>query len=178
MGGVASAKFFWGKGLSDSGATAAMMYTGEEKRRAARIRFRLSDNLKVCYKFLSHLEDFQSDQVFEAPVLNLSTGGLLFVGMVPSRDWLPQLGQGLVMVGANIMVPEGTPVKALCSLRWTRPTNVPLGPRFGRGDKYELGLQFEQLDANNRQVLEKFLIGHQLRTRRFKVRDEMDRRFN
>lgn len=155
-----------------------MMFTGEEKRRAARIRFRLSDNLKVCYKFLSHLEDYQCDEIFNAPVLNLSTGGLLFVGSLPGRDWLPQLGQGLVMIGANVMVPDKAPVKALCSLRWTRPSAMQLGPRYGRGEKYELGVQFEQLDGSNKQTLEKFLIGHQIRTRRFKVRDEMDRRYS
>lgn len=155
-----------------------MMFTGEEKRRAARIQFRLSDNLKIAYKYLSHLEGFSSDKIFQAPVLNLSTGGILFVGTVPGRDWLPQLGQGLIMIGANIMVPDSGPVKALCSLRWTRPSNAHLGARFDEGEKYELGVQFEQLDASNRQVLEKFLIGHQLRTRRFRVRDEMDRRYS
>ena len=54
------------------------MYTGEEKRRAARIQFRLSDNLEVAYKFLSHLEDFQCDGIFKGPMLNLSKGGALF----------------------------------------------------------------------------------------------------
>ncbi|MBL4845381.1 MAG: PilZ domain-containing protein [Planctomycetes bacterium] len=155
-----------------------MMFTGEEKRRAARIRFRVSDNLQICYKFLSHLEGFQCDEIFEAPILNVSTGGILFVGSLPGRDWLPQLGQGLVMIGANLMVPEKKPVKGLCSLRWTRPSPVQLGPRYGSGEKYELGVQFEQLDNSNKQALEKFLIGHQIRTRRFRVRDEMDRRFN
>ena len=161
-----------------------MMFTGEEKRQAARIRFRLSDNLTVAYKFLSHLEDYQCDEIFQAPILNLSKGGLLFVGRLPGRDWLPQLGQGLVMIGANVMVPrkgdddqKKGPVKALCSLRWTRPTKVNLGYRFGTGEQYELGVRFEQIDNTNRQSLEKFLIGHQLRTRRFKARDEMDRRF-
>jgi c-di-GMP-binding flagellar brake protein YcgR len=149
------------------------MFTGEEKRRAARIKFRLSDNLEVAYKFLSHLEDFQSDRIFNGPMLNLSKGGALFVGSIPGRDWLPQLGQGLILIGMNILVPEGSPVKALCSLRWTRPTTATLGARFGSGPHYELGLQFEQISSPHTQALEKFLIGHQLRTRRFGARDEL-----
>lgn len=140
--------------------------TGEEKRRAARIKFRLTDNLEVCYKFLSHLEDFQCSTIFTGITLNLSKGGALFVGAVPGREWLPQLGQGLVLIGMNVMVPGQKPVKALCSLRWTRPASDDFGGRFGARPAYELGVQFEQLDPVHGNKLEKFLIGHQLESRR------------
>ncbi|MGE0713717.1 MAG: PilZ domain-containing protein [Planctomycetota bacterium] len=150
------------------------MFTGEEKRRAARIKFRLSDNLEVAYKFLSHLEEFQCDQIFHGAALNLSKGGALFVGAVPDRDWLRQLGQGLILIGLNVLVPESAPIKALSSLRWTRPnTFTDLGPKLGDGPHYEFGVQFEQISPPHQQVLEKFLIGHQLRTRKFKASDEL-----
>ena len=151
------------------------MYTGEEKRRAARIQFRLSDNLEVAYKFLSHLEDFQCDGIFKGPVLNLSKGGALFVGALPGTEWLPQLGQGLVLIGVNIMVPEQQPIKALCSLRWTRPSTGNMGYRYGNGPFYELGVQFEQISPAHRSTLEKFLIGFQLRTRKFRSIDELEK---
>lgn len=149
--------------------------TGEEKRRAARVKFRVSDNLEVRYKFLSHLENFQCETVFAGVVLNLSKGGCLFVGPIPEPSWLPQLGQGLVLIGMNIMIPESRPVKALASLRWTRPGPTIMAQRFG-SPAYELGVQFEQVDAAHRNKLEKFLIGHQLRTRRFRLRDELEER--
>ncbi len=41
--------------------------TGEEKRRAARVKFRISDNLEVRYKFLSHLEEFQCPSISQLP---------------------------------------------------------------------------------------------------------------
>lgn len=151
-----------------------MARSNEEKRRAARIKFRLSDNLEVCYKFLSHLENFQCSTIFTGLALNVSKGGALFVGPVPSRDWLPQLGQGLVLIGMNIMVPGQKPAKALASLRWTRPAPDGLSGRWGTKDAYELGVRFEQLDTSHRTKLEKFLIGHQLRTRKFSLRDELN----
>lgn len=154
-----------------------MPFLGEENRRAARIRFRLTDNLEARYKCLSHLDEFQCDTVFAGAVLNLSKGGALLVGEVPGREWLPRLGQGLVLIGLNLMIPSGRPVKALASLRWTRPApeGVALPERLGRGPHYELGLQFEQIDPAQLTALEKFLIGHQLRTRRFSLRDELKR---
>ena len=47
--------------------------TGEEKRKAARVKFRISDNLEIRYKFLSHLENFQCATVFTGGVLNLES---------------------------------------------------------------------------------------------------------
>jgi len=153
-------------------------HTGEEKRRVARIKFRLSDKLTVKYKFLSHLESFQCLTVFTGFALNLSKGGALFVGPIPGASWLPQLGQGLVLIGVNVMVPETRPVKALASLRWTRPGPNDVAYKLGGGPHYELGVQFEQLDPAHRNTLEKFLIGHQLRTRRFRIRDELEKGFS
>ena len=141
--------------------------TGEEKRRAARTKFRISDSLEVRYKFLSHMAEFQCPTVFKGAALNVSKGGALFVGAIPGTSWLPQLGQGLVLIGMNVMVPGKTAVKALCSLRWTRP--APAGfQKFGDGAHYELGVRFEQIDPAHRNTLEKFLIGFQLRTRKYR----------
>jgi c-di-GMP-binding flagellar brake protein YcgR len=143
---------------------------GDEKRQAARIKFRISDQLEVRYKFLSHMPQFQCPKVFSGGALNISKGGALFVGTIPARDWLPQLGQGLVLIGMNIMVPDKKPVKALCSMRWTRP--APKGfHRFGDTAHYEFGVRFEQLDASHRNTLEKFLIGFQLKSRKFNRED-------
>ena len=140
--------------------------TGEDKRKAARVKFRVSDKLEIRFKFLSHLENYQCATVFRGGVLNLSKGGALFVGPIPGPDWLPQLGQGLVLIGVNIMIPGQKPVKALASLRWTRP--APTGfHAFGEEQHYELGVRFEQLSPSHRSKMEKFLIGHQLRTRKF-----------
>ena len=140
--------------------------TGEDKRKVARVKFRVSDNLEIRFKFLSHLENFQCATVFRGGILNLSKGGALFVGPIPGPDWLPQLGQGLVLIGLNLMIPDQKAVKALASLRWTRP--APSGFRaFGAGQHYELGVRFEQLAPSHRSRMEKFLIGHQLRTHKF-----------
>lgn len=136
----------------------------EEKRRAARIKFRASDALEVRYKFLSHLEEFQCDQIFKGLVSNLSKGGALFVGPIPGPEWLPHLGQGQVLIGLNIMSADDR-IKALASLRWTRPSSFR-DPALSEGPVYELGVQFEQMDAVMRNNLSKLLIGHQLRTRK------------
>lgn len=145
---------------------------GNEKRRSARIRFKPSDNLEVRFKFLSHLDDFRSDEVFHGLIINLSKGGALFQGAVPGTDWLPRLGEGRILIGMNIMVPDGIrAVKALASLRWCRPTGEP--PRDGK-PVYELGVQFEQLEPEHRSNLAKFLIGVQIRTRKFNRRELLE----
>jgi len=147
--------------------------TGEDKRKAARVKFRVSDNLEIRYKFLSHMESFQCPTVFRGAVLNLSKGGALFVGPIPSSDWLAQLGQGLVLIGQNIMLPDQKPIKALASLRWTRPAPSDFH-RFGTDPHYELGVRFEQLDSAHCHQMEKFLIGHQLRSRKLRRPDGYD----
>lgn len=131
-----------------------------DKRKNARIKFRPSDNLEVHYKFLSHLPEFQSPDIFKGLIVNLSKGGALFEGTVPGLEWLPKLGEGQVLIGMNVLCPGVKPVKALASLRWTKPT--PQGGRF------ELGVQFEQIEPEHRSNLDKFLIGHQIKTRRLR----------
>jgi len=91
-----------------------------EKRRAARIRFKSEDHLEVQYKFLSKLEGFQSAEIYKGTILNLSKGGALFEGAVPGPEWLPKLGEGQILLGINVQAPGFKPVKALASLRWTK----------------------------------------------------------
>jgi len=154
-----------------------MVRPNDEKRHAARIRFGLGGPLTVRYKCLSHLERFRCDQVFSGGILNLSKGGMLLVGGLPSPEWLPRLGEGLVLLGLNVLIPSGRPIKALASLRWARPAAVDpaQAASLGAGPHYELGVHFEQLDPDQRTALEKFLIGHQLRTRRIRPLDELGR---
>jgi len=131
-----------------------------EQRRAARIRFKSEDHLEVQYKFLSKLEGFQSTEIFKGTILNLSKGGALFEGGVPGPEWLPKLGEGHILLGINVQAPGFKAVKAIASLRWTKPGTVK--------NKYEIGVQFEQLEPEHRANLDRFLIGHQIRTRRLK----------
>lgn len=154
---------------------------GNEKRRAARIKFRPSENLEVRYKFLSHLDDYQCDKIFSGVIHNLSKGGALFTGPIPGADWLPRLGEGRILIGVNLLIPEQKPIKALASLRWCRP--VDKGQAAG-GDAavatavkplaYDLGVQFEQLEPEHRSLLAKFLIGVQIRTRKFNRRELLE----
>lgn len=154
-----------------------MVRPNEEKRNAARIKFRLTDRLTVKYKCLSHLERFRCDDVFTGGALNVSKGGMLLVGPLPAPDWLPRMGEGLVLLGLNVMIPQARPVKALASLCWARsaPADEQIATVLGAGPHYELGVHFEQLDPDQQTALEKFLIGHQIRTRRIRPLDELGR---
>lgn len=134
-----------------------------DKRRAARIRFKSEDRLEVQYKFLSKLEGFQSKDIFRGTILNLSKGGALFEGDVPGPEWLPKLGEGHILLGVNVQAPGFKPVKALASLRWTKPGSAP--------NRYEIGVQFEQLEPEHRANLDRFLIGHQIKTRKIRRED-------
>jgi c-di-GMP-binding flagellar brake protein YcgR len=136
-----------------------------DKRRAARVKFKTDDQLEVQYKFLSRLEGFQSPQIFKGTILNLSKGGALFEGAVPSPEWLPKLGEGQILLGMNVQAPGFKPVKALASFRWARPASQP--------DRFEIGVQFENLEPEHRANLDRFLIGHQIKTRRIK-REPLD----
>ena len=140
--------------------------SSDEKRQAARIEFD-GEGPSIQYKFLSHLDQFQCDSIFSGSALNLSSGGALFVGPVPGQEWLPQLSQGVVLLGLNIDVPNATPVKALASLKWTR--------RGEREESYQLGVQFEQVDAAHRSTLEKFLSSHKRQSRRLRIQSESRR---
>lgn len=145
--------------------------SAKEKRRSARIPFRPSDGVEVHYKFLSHLPTYQCDTIFKGRVLNLSKGGVLFSGPIPSPEWLTHLGQGEILIGMNLMG-RGDRIKALASLRWTRPASITESEsgeiQQPRELEYELGVQFEQLDPAHRRGLSRLLIGHQLRTRKLR----------
>ena len=160
---------------------------GNEKRRAARIKFRPSENLEVRYKFLSHLDDYQCDKIFTGVIHNLSKCGALFTGPIPGAEWLPRLGEGRILIGVNLLIPEQRPIKALASLRWCRPIDKTGGssPDAGGGTAtataasvkplaYDLGVQFEQLEPEHRSMLAKFLIGVQIRTRKFNRRELLE----
>ncbi|MCA8923565.1 MAG: PilZ domain-containing protein [Planctomycetes bacterium] len=149
------------------------MSGAKEKRRSARIPFRPSDGVQVHYKFLSHLPSYQCETIFRGSVLNLSKGGVLFSGPIPGPEWLSHLGQGEILIGMNL-IGRGDRIKALASLRWTRPAKSEGSDSDSgevdptRGPEYELGVQFEQLDPAHRRGLSRLLIGHQLRTRKLR----------
>jgi hypothetical protein len=154
---------------------------GNEKRRAARIKFRASENLEVRYKFLSHLDDYQCDKIFTGVIHNLSKGGALYTGPIPAPEWLPRLGEGRILIGLNLLIPEQKPIKALASLRWCRPVDALGSPDPAgavatavRPVAYDLGVQFEQLEPEHRSQLAKFLIGVQIRTRKFNRRELLE----
>lgn len=80
---------------------------------------RINVSLPVRYKFLSPGASKTVDQIFEGNTSNISAGGMLLVGKIPSSDWLEDLLLQKVILGINVLLPESQePVKLLARVRW------------------------------------------------------------
>lgn len=94
---------------------------GMERREFVRINI----SLPVRYKFLSPGADKKSDDVFNGTTTNLSAGGMLLVGKIPSDDWLGDLLLQRVVLGINVLLPESQePIKLLARVRWIESLTV------------------------------------------------------
>lgn len=95
--------------------------SGMERREFVRINV----SLPVRYKFLSPGAGKKSDEVFDGTTTNISGGGMLLVGKIPSNDWLGDLLLQRVILGINVLLPDTEePIKLLARVRWIESLTV------------------------------------------------------
>ena len=85
---------------------------------------RVPTDLSVRYKLLSSDPQFKSDEVLEGKATDISGGGLLLLGPVPSPEWSEGLLMNKVFLGLNIDLDDGQPpAKALTRAAWIEPVD-------------------------------------------------------
>lgn len=131
-----------------------MTYLHETEKREF---VRISTDIPVRYKFLSHSIPIDSEGVFEGSTCNLSSHGLLLVGRVPGMSWIPGLLMSEILIGINILLPYmDLPVKALTRVAWIEA--------FEKGsEKCSLGLKFEEIAKDQQDEILKYIIKAQIK---------------
>jgi c-di-GMP-binding flagellar brake protein YcgR len=80
---------------------------------------RINVSLPVRYKFLSPGGEKSINEVFSGSTTNISAGGMLMLGKIPSQDYLSDLLLQKVILGINVLLPElEVPLKLLARVRW------------------------------------------------------------
>jgi c-di-GMP-binding flagellar brake protein YcgR len=131
---------------------------GADLRRESRVRIGEARRITAKYKFLSSINEYQCEDIFEGTVVDLSRGGALLEGVIPDPTWIPGLLDGQIQVGMFIYIPQSDPVKVLGTMRWSRPVEGTLPEE----NLYAIGLRFEEISDDHKKNLSKFLIGYLL----------------
>ncbi len=123
-----------------------------EKREFVRIQ----TDIPIRYKFLSKEIELNDEQIHEGSTSNLSSGGLLLIGKVPSVSWIPALLMEDIILGLNLLLPSiDTPIKALGKVSWVEA--------FQKGsDRCALGVKFKDIGKPQQDEILKYIIKAQI----------------
>ena len=123
-----------------------------EKREFVRIQ----TDIPIRYKFLSKTIEVDDGQIYEGATCNLSSGGLLLVGKIPSVSWIPALLMGEIIIGLNLLLPSlDQPIKALGEVSWIEA--------FQKGsDRCALGIKFKDISKPHQDEILKYIIKAQI----------------
>ena len=117
---------------------------------------KVSTEIPVRYKFLSHQIDLAEEGIFEGTTSRISAKGFLLQGKIPSLSWIPGLLMGNIVIGVNILLPNvAMPVKALTQVAWVEA--CPEG-----SEKWAVGLTFKEISKENQDEVLKYMIRSQL----------------
>jgi len=130
-----------------------MSAAGAERRRYVRVKA----SVRVRYKFYHCFEETQSSEVSEGLTENISSGGIFLRGKIPKAEWVPELLQRKMVMALKIFLPtEQEPVKALARLAWIE------GTKEEERENWAMGLEFQEMSAEDRDKLTLFVIKTQL----------------
>ena len=112
-----------------------MRYYEKERRGFVRV----STEVAVRYRFLSHDPAFEATEGHEGVTRDLSGGGLLLEVKVGDPDWIPGLLTERVFFGVEIDLPgEAEPVRALTRAAWVQSAK-------GEEKSCLVGLRFKEI---------------------------------
>jgi c-di-GMP-binding flagellar brake protein YcgR len=129
------------------------MQTHDSERREF---VRMRANLAVRYKFLSNSGEEIDSETHEGITRNLSGGGLLLEGKVPNAQWIPDLLMQRIVVGVNLLLPDGNePVKALTRVAWVEAFDET-------ASKCAMGLMFREITREHQDMIFRYVIKCQM----------------
>lgn len=119
---------------------------------------------KLYYKFLCPKKKFVCSEAFTAKVINLSEGGALICGTLPSLRLMSMLGNEDLYIGCifpiSIFTADGDPIQKdirfLGRLRWAA-TDACAGLNC-----HQMGLEFIKISPADKQDIKSFLIRTQI----------------
>jgi c-di-GMP-binding flagellar brake protein YcgR len=111
----------------------------------------------VKYRFLSQSPDVVVPGGYlQGETQNISAGGILLIGPIPSREIMSDLLIRRVLVGVRVFLPgEEKPVEALARVAWLEAINE-------KESTCSLGLAFKEITSVAQDVLFRFIIGSRL----------------
>ena len=124
-----------------------------EKREFIRVKVAVP----VRYKFLSHEHEGPDlEKIWEGTTRNMSGGGILLRGRVPTLEWLPALLTGKMKVGVNLILPSSElPIKALTRVAWIEGLEEETL-------KAAMGLRFQEITKADQDAILTYVIKTQM----------------
>ncbi len=131
---------------------AELRYYEKERREYVRV----STEVPVRYRFLSHDPAFPATGDYEGVTQDLSGGGLLLQATVPDPDWISGLLTERVFFGIEIDLPgDSEPVRALTRAAWVRSVE-------GEETACLVGLRFKEITRGDLDRIFGFVIKRKL----------------
>lgn len=150
-----------------------MNMTTEESHQRKSPRIHLSKQ-KILYKFVDPKKNFVCNEVFKGYVLDLSEGGALLCGPLPSLRLMNLLGNEKIYIGCILLVsnyaidePQEAYIKMLSRIRWAQ-SDSQKGQSIHR-----MGLEFVKISETDSRLLKNYLIHKQIKTAKANRTTEM-----
>jgi c-di-GMP-binding flagellar brake protein YcgR len=129
-----------------------MRYYERERREYVRV----SAEVKVRYRFLSHDPAFAATDPCDGVATNLSGGGLLLNAKVGDADWIPALLTERIFLGVEIELPgQAEPVRALTRAAWVETIDAASGD-------CQMGLRFKEITRGDLDRVFRYVIGKEM----------------
>jgi len=116
---------------------------------------RIDLSLPIRYKFLSPSASKRSDIIFDGKTTNISAGGMLLTGKIPSADWLGDLLLQKVILGINVLLPEiPEPIKLLARVQWIESLTAHA--------ECAMGLKYKEIKKEDQDKIVQLIIRSQM----------------
>lgn len=115
--------------------------------------FRTGMDFPVEYRFLDVGAPEQYPEIYQGKTENLSGGGLLLIGKIPHKSWVPDLLMGKILVGVKINLEDSTSLKALAKMAWLERQD---------DDSCLIGLRFREISQRAQDTLIELVLDRHL----------------
>ena len=121
---------------------------------------RISTELPVEFKFIGDKKVFpNSGGLISGTTPSLSGGGMMVVGPLPDRTWIPRLIMQKIIIGVKFHLPgDDQPVVALCRVVWIKDADTKSEDK----NAVRFGLKFKEISFRDRDRIFEYVIHNQM----------------
>ena len=115
---------------------------------------RVETEIPTSYKFLGDEKTFPDlGKTFEGSIASIGGGGMLLVGPLSDKAWIPRFIWQKIIIGVTFKLPgDENPIAALCRVAWIEDDGIK------DSDAVKFGLMFREISNRDHDRIFDFVI--------------------